>query len=187
MDFDHFSWLAPVYEKFIRPHISDELLRLLDASADSLILDAGGGTGRVAQFLPKGAGCVVVTDLSCRMLQQAQVKPGLQAACAPLERLPFPGAVFDRVLMVDALHHVIHQPQTVGELWRVLKPGGRLVIEEPDIDALAVKIIALGEKLAGMRSHFLNASQIESLLCAAGAQPRSEQARGTMWIRADKI
>jgi len=40
---------------------------------------------------------------------------------------------FDRVLMVDALHHVVNQAETICELYRVLKPGGRLVIEEPDL------------------------------------------------------
>ena len=58
--------------------------------------------------------------------------------------------------MVDALHHVIHQGQTAREMYRVLKPGGRIVIEEPDIRKFGVKLIAVAEKLLLMRSHFLS-------------------------------
>ncbi len=57
--------------------------------------------------------------------------------------------------MVNALHHVCNQQETVNELWRTLQPGGRIVIEEPDVRTFAVKLFALGEKLALMRSHFL--------------------------------
>jgi ubiquinone/menaquinone biosynthesis C-methylase UbiE len=65
--------------------------------------------------------------------------------------------------MVDALHHVFDQSKTAQELWRVLKPGGKIVIEEPDIDKTAVKLIALAEKITFMRSHFLSDVQIQDL------------------------
>jgi demethylmenaquinone methyltransferase/2-methoxy-6-polyprenyl-1,4-benzoquinol methylase len=65
--------------------------------------------------------------------------------------------------MVDALHHVIHHADSAREMFRVLKPGGVLVIEEPDIRTFGVKLIALGEKLLLMRSHFLTPDQILGL------------------------
>jgi demethylmenaquinone methyltransferase/2-methoxy-6-polyprenyl-1,4-benzoquinol methylase len=65
--------------------------------------------------------------------------------------------------MMDALHHVRDQHLTASELWRVLTPGGRIVIVEPDIRKPMVKIIALGEKLLLMRSHFLSSGGIASL------------------------
>jgi demethylmenaquinone methyltransferase/2-methoxy-6-polyprenyl-1,4-benzoquinol methylase len=51
----------------------------------------------------------------------------------------------------------------VGELFRVLAPGGLLVIEEPDLRRFAVKLIAVAEKLALMRSHFLAPDAIAAL------------------------
>ena len=65
--------------------------------------------------------------------------------------------------MVDALHHVIDQPSTADEMFRLLKPGGRIIIEEPDIRTFGVKLIALAEKLLLMRSHFLSPQQIAGL------------------------
>jgi ubiquinone/menaquinone biosynthesis C-methylase UbiE len=67
------------------------------------------------------------------------------------------------VVMVDALHHVSNQCLTVNELWRVLAPGGRIVIIEPDIDKPVTKLIALIEKILMMRSHFLSGEKIRAL------------------------
>jgi demethylmenaquinone methyltransferase/2-methoxy-6-polyprenyl-1,4-benzoquinol methylase len=77
--------------------------------------------------------------------------------------LPFAGGEFDRIVIVDALHHVHSQKATADELWRVLAPGGRLVIEEPDVRRIAVKFVAIAEKIALMRSHFLAPGAIANL------------------------
>ena len=125
---------------------------------------------------------IVVADLSLRMLEQAQSKDELKLVCSHSERLPFPGASFDRVIMVDALHHVIDQQQTAAELWRVLKPGGRLVIEEPDSRVWSVKLIAAFEKLALMRSHFLSPLQIAALFPRHQARISIETKGYNAWV-----
>jgi demethylmenaquinone methyltransferase/2-methoxy-6-polyprenyl-1,4-benzoquinol methylase len=119
------------------------------------------------------------------MLRQARGK-GLAAVCAPAESLPFLKGSFERIIMVDALHHVADQAGTASELWRVLAPGGLLVILEPDIRQLAVKGIALFEKIALMRSHFLPPSEIARLFELFGAQPRIEAESASAWILIEK-
>jgi ubiquinone/menaquinone biosynthesis C-methylase UbiE len=88
---------------------------------------------------------VFVADLSRGMLRRAAGK-GLATVCTPAESLPFPSGSFDRIIMMDALHHVIDQRQTAGELWRVLAPGGRIVIVEPDIRKFIVKLLAIAKR-----------------------------------------
>jgi len=159
----HFDLIAPWYERLIHPQDPQRLLEILQLAPEHRVLDAGGGTGRVAQFL-KPARQVVVADLSAGMLRYALEKDGLQAAAALTEQLPFPDDTFDRIVMVDALHHVFEQEASVRELWRVLAPGGRLVIEEPDFNLPLVKALAVGEKVLLMRSHFLLPRQIVAFL-----------------------
>ena len=70
---------------------------------------------------------------------------------------------------------------------RVLKPGGRLVIEEPDLNRLVVKMIAIAEKVALMRSHFYYPDEIRDMVAAHGLAVSVEtDGRFAAWVVADK-
>jgi demethylmenaquinone methyltransferase/2-methoxy-6-polyprenyl-1,4-benzoquinol methylase len=161
MPFDHFSAIAPIYARATYSSL-DTLRKLADLPARGRLLDVGGGTGRVASAVRDLVDEVVIADVSMGMLKQTH-RSTLQPVCAFSESLPFISDSFERILMVDALHHVVDQPATTDEMFRVLKPGGRIIIEEPDIRSFGVKLIALVEKLLLMRSHFLSPQQIADL------------------------
>ena len=183
---DHFSLLAPFYEFFIRPKNPEKISSLAHLPSDGIILDAGGGTGRVAQYLRGKAAQILVADESLKMLQEAQKKDGLQPVLSLTENLPFQNGIVDCIIMVDALHHVADQQKTIDELWRILKSGGRLIIEEPDIHFLGVKFIAVAEKLALMRSHFLSPQQILGLFQGKSSMERVELEDALAWIIIEK-
>jgi len=183
---DHFGLLAPLYETFIPPKDPEEISTLADLPTSGALLDAGGGTGRVARFLLDKADTVVVADLSCKMLAEANQKEGLNPVCSPTEALPFPEHSFQRIIMVDALHHVINHKGTINELWRLLAPGGTIVIEEPDVRAFTVKLIAIAEKMVLMRSHFLSPPRIAILFDFPDALIEIQTKSSTAYIIAKK-
>jgi len=184
---DHFSLLAPFYDRIFAGSNSARLHELLALPAGRL-LDVGGGTGRVAAMLVGLADLIVVTDLSAAMLRETRAKEGLCPARAHAERLPFPDASFDRVLVVDAFHHFCDQGQAADELLRVLAPGGRLVIEEPNIEHWPVKLIALGERLALMGSRFQRPEVMRRLFAARGGRVtlRTDDAVNA-WVVVEKL
>jgi len=165
-----FALLAPLYDRIFATVNLDRLLRLLELPADCSLLDVGGGTGRVSGRLRGTVGQIVVTDASEPMLRQARNKQGLHPVCARAERLPFPDSSFERVVVVDAFHHFHDQGQAAGELLRVLAPTGRLVVEEPNIEHLLVKIVAAGERLAAMRSRFFRPEEIRLIFERLGGR-----------------
>lgn len=182
----HFKLLAPFYERFIKPKAPEKIFSRLELPEGGTVLDAGGGTGRVAQFFIGQVDHVVVVDQTFQMLQQAKKKEGLDTVCSLTEEMPFMDEHFCCILMVDALHHVADQPATIRELWRLLKPGGRIIIEEPDIRQFKVKLMALAEKVAFMRSHFLSPARVVALFESEGVSTQVEVEGWTAWIIVEK-
>lgn len=183
---DHFGILAPIYDRAIPLREAEKFIEKIGLPVNGTILDAGGGTGRVAAALREKAGNTIVADLSFKMLTEAAAKGGLQLACSHSEYLPFPANSFDRVIMVDAMHHVCNHAETAAELWRVLAPGGRIVILEPDIRKISVKLVALAEKLVFMRSHFISPTAINDLFLDQSKKARIELDGWNAWVLIDK-
>lgn len=183
---DHFGFLAPVYEKIFRPPAQVDWRNLLRLPINGKILDACGGTGRVAQLLTSLGDTIIVLDESQQMAMETKKKPGIRVVRGQAELMPFMDGGFDRILMVDAFHHLADQKAAALDLWRVLRADGRLVIEEPDIRNHFVKLIAFGEKLLLMRSHFLKAEEIGTMFKDQGGQVEILARYGSIWVVVDK-
>jgi ubiquinone/menaquinone biosynthesis C-methylase UbiE len=180
--FDHFDGLAPLFDWLIRPPTDNHLVEVTGLPISGRILDAGGGTGRIAQMLSGKAGQIVVADTSLKMLKVAKSKGGFGVVSSETEHLPFPDTCFERIVVVDTFHHLSDQNLSLGELWRVLMPGGRLVIEEPNIRRFNVKLVALVEKLTLFRSHFVSAERISAWLEKLSAQTRVFRSGDNAWV-----
>ncbi len=184
---DHFSMLAPLYERVMRPKDLARLRELLRLPTEGLLLDAGGGTGRVSRGLAGAVGGLVIADIAPGMLRQALIRGGRAVTLAAAQALPFADGAFGRVLSVDALHHFADQAGALAELWRVLAPGGRMVIEEPDIRRMRVKWIALAERMALMQSRFLAPAAIVALMRRLGIPAEVVEDGGlNVWIVTDR-
>jgi 2-polyprenyl-3-methyl-5-hydroxy-6-metoxy-1,4-benzoquinol methylase len=185
--FNHFDFLAPLYDRFIKPIDPGCIRSLAGLPVSGNLLDVGGGTGRISYLLRNLVTGIVIADSSMGMLTQATRKSALITVCSNSEELPFKDESFERVIMVDALHHVNDYRATADELWRVVKSGGRIIIEEPNILTLPVKFIAIVEKLALMRSHFVSPNMIRDTFCYPNANTRIENEGSTSWVVIDKL
>ena len=110
-------------------------LAMIGEAAGKDILDAGCGTGRYALRLAEAGGRVSAVDPSPEMLAAARRKAaerGLAARFLPgeLSALPFPDACFDLAVCALVLCHVADIKGAVGELARVVRPGGQVVISD---------------------------------------------------------
>lgn len=99
-----------------------------------LVLDAGSGKGRFARVLQdlNPHAHIVTLDLALAML--AHAKAPLLPCCGTLTRYPFRDHSFDCVYATESLEHAVDIDAAVSELTRVLKPGGKLVIIDKNIE-----------------------------------------------------
>ena len=113
-----------------------------------VVLDLAGGTGDLAKEFSKQVGPqgrVVLADINAAMLRQgrsrlvdAGVAGNLSVAQVDAQNLPFADNTFDRVTIAFGLRNVTDKDAALRSMFRVLKPGGKLLILEfskPD-DAL---------------------------------------------------
>jgi ubiquinone/menaquinone biosynthesis C-methylase UbiE len=128
---------AAVHDAIARfPFYQTLLAELLDALAPSpggRYLDLGCGTGNLAVAARARGVDLVGVDLSAAMLIEAWRK-GCELIMADLHQLPLSSESVDGALSVNALWQLDHPADFIGELRRVLRPGGRLVLCTPRVD-----------------------------------------------------
>jgi len=91
------------------------------------VLEVGPGPGEVSARMLSELGCqVVAIDISERMVALARAR-GVDARVGDVEDLPFADEEFDVVIAAWVLFHVRDIDRGLGEVARVLAPGGRLV------------------------------------------------------------
>jgi ubiquinone/menaquinone biosynthesis C-methylase UbiE len=177
---DHFSLVSRYYDRLFPVQNAERLRELLQLPSPGPLLDLGGGTGQVSLALGGFVDQVVILDESIGMLRQARLK-GLPAVRGEAERLPFAPGAFARILVVDTFHHLRDQRKTAAELLRVLAPGGRLVMEEGNVELTAVRLVALAEKLLLMRSRFFSPQAVQGMFEAAGGRVLLEREGPKFW------
>lgn len=115
-------------------------LQLSHVRAGEKVLDLAGGTGDMTDLFRRRAGTegyVVLSDINAEMLTRGRdrmldggVVEGLGYAQIDAEKLPFPDASFDCVCIAFGLRNVTRKDEALASMWRVLKPGGRVIILE---------------------------------------------------------
>jgi SAM-dependent methyltransferase len=186
-----FDAMAPAYEQ-LEPwyeHLYEVLHAILReclgrAPAGARALDAGCGTGFQAGRLD-GLGWVTHgADVSAGLLAVARRRlPGVALALASVEALPYPDARFDAVVCCGSTLSFVDDPdRAVAELGRVLRPGGRLLLDcehRPSLDLAW----ALAGALAGdALGYGLTARQAWRALAARGRARVPYPGYGPLWL-----
>jgi ubiquinone/menaquinone biosynthesis C-methylase UbiE len=132
------SLFAAMYDRMSRSSeeagVGEMRQRLLSGVSGD-VLELGAGTGMNLSHYDAGLASLVLTEPEPAMLRRLQRKadeeaPAAEVVQAPAEELPFEDASFDAVVSTLVLCGVDDQERALGEVRRILRPGGRLLFIE---------------------------------------------------------
>jgi SAM-dependent methyltransferase len=144
-DFGQTSWVTT--------EESNEIPRMLNLARDSFVLEIGCGSGGYALYLAQKTGCRIIgVDINAPGVHNANqlaLARGLASQvrfeqCDASKSLPFNDNTFDAVFSNDVLCHLPGRPAILGEIFRVLKPGARMLFS----DALVIGGLLSHEEIA---------------------------------------
>ena len=146
--------------------VAEALLRLMPPMT---IADLGAGDGTFALLLAQGAKHVIAVDTSARMLEvgrelaQRNCIGNVEFRLGDMEEVPIGPANVDLVFFSQSLHHALHPERALKEAFRILAPGGRIVV----LDLLKHRFEEARELYADEWLGFSEA-EVESMLEKAG-------------------
>src|SRR6266536_5345716 len=135
---DYFERIAPTWDAYVASayevELQDRLTRLLPWHQDMTVLDVGTGTGYLAGMMAPLVGNVIGVDCSPAMLTRAGEKMAQEGyehvsfREGMAERIPLATGSVDVAMCHMLLHHVVSPRTVLGELRRVVRPGGHVLI-----------------------------------------------------------
>ncbi len=131
---------SPSIYNFFLTLSNKAIVRLLPQTLEVSILDVGVGTGiLIEQMLPRNKSAHLFgIDISPEMVKKAKIKfkgkSNITIALGSANKLPHKDNSFEFVTCVNSFHHHPDSIQSLKEMERVLKPGGKVILSDGCLD-----------------------------------------------------
>jgi putative AdoMet-dependent methyltransferase len=170
--------------------VLDTVAELANLAPGKRALDIGTGTGNLALCCLAYGAEVVGLDPSARMLTKAREKVGdnpraeFHQVADPFLHIPYLDASFDAVVSTYAYHHLPHRlrADSVREMMRVLKPGGRWVLGDLVFETEAAEQSALRAYRWLEEEYFARLDDLHEAFAALGMTLNAQQFTPVTWV-----
>ena len=145
------------------------------------LLDVGAGYGDFLHYACKAGWQVSGFEFSPAVARLSQEKYGIPLAVGDLFEMPFPNQSFDVITMWHVLEHLANPMAVLRRLFELLRPGGLLVLEVPNLNCLVRKSYRIPMTVNLHLYHFSPAT-LSSLASAAGFRVLRTRAGNTGFL-----
>lgn len=174
---EYFDSIAKSYDesfdgKFVRCLYNEVAARVSSLKQPEAILDLGCGNGNLTKIISAATSADLYgLDLSVQMVQEATARLQGRAAFTTgnAENLPYENGRFDAVVCNASFHHYTKPHKVIGEIKRVLKPGGVFILGDPTAPFFILKLLnwILQFRDSG-DAHIYGQKEITSMLAQEG-------------------
>lgn len=182
---NHFDKTASDYNnssdgKFVNS-MYDSLVKEIQKSEHGKILDIGCGNANLFNLLSNNKYELYGVDFSEKMIDEAKRTCNTKAtfAVADAESLPFDDDTFDIIVCNASFHHYTHPHTVLGEMHRVLKHNGKLLIGDPYVPGPVRPLINVLIRFSEKGDyHFYGFSEMQNLFLKNDFIPLSSHKTG---------
>jgi 2-polyprenyl-3-methyl-5-hydroxy-6-metoxy-1,4-benzoquinol methylase len=159
------------YRRFVlRDHVGFVRRALEAAPAEGLVLDVGCGGGLFPRMLAEAGQPAIGLDFSASAARVAWQENRVPVVCGNLASAPFSPSSFRLVTMFHVLEHLYDPASYLEASFQLLKPGGRLVVQVPNVECWQFLLFGSGWNGLDVPRHLINfrARDLENLLKSCG-------------------
>lgn len=134
--YSHVGLMGTDLDKTYDAGTKKRLLGFAGSLPGKRMLDIGSGAGNLWEYVPAGVKGFALDISNVGVGKAIQRYPGLTGSASVGEALPYADAFFDVVVAADTIEHTFSPERTLGEVQRVLKPGGVFCASFPTPNSL---------------------------------------------------
>ncbi len=128
------EWALKLYGKSVLKQAKySRITSMMDDPAGQRCLDIGADNGVISLLLRRRGGSWASADLDAHTVSSIRQLVGDDVHQLDGARTPFPDQAFDQIVVVDYLEHIPDDDRFAEELARILKPGGRVIVNVPHV------------------------------------------------------
>jgi len=162
-----FDKVYKYYDKFMaifKLYKLEEIKVAANLRVDEIVVDVGGGTGRLAQYISNSCKTVYVLDESDKMFLKVKHSQNLISIKGNALNAPFEDKSIDTVIMSDVFHHIKEQEELIVEINRILKDDGKIVILDFNKKHIKTRLLIAFEFILFGKLYFRTNDEIQGLL-----------------------
>jgi len=162
-----FDKVYKYYDKFMsifKLYKLEEIKVAANLEGDEVVVDIGGGTGRLAQYISNSCSTVYVLDESDKMLLKVKHSENLISINGNALKAPFEDKSIDTVIMSDVFHHIKEQEELIVEINRMLKHDGKIIILDFNKKHIKTRLLRAFEFILFEKLYFRTKDEIQVLL-----------------------
>ena len=130
-----------VDDRYLAEFYQEQLEEVGRARKLNRILDVGCAVGLFVRAAQNAGWEASGGDVSEPLVKYGRTKLGLQLHCGDLQSAGYPDNWFDAVVLWDVVEHLLDPLGELAEIRRVLRPGGRLILQTPNVDSITHELL----------------------------------------------